>query len=132
MRPGYIECKTCGKDVIRVVAKKRKGRCYDCWGEYWQGRIEKKYPYHPMRSEADLLKAAYASTPWVLRFLRISLPVFFVPRSLRDRYRHFLSQLDPEEVVWPFHFNEWSLAYRKGYLVVRNNQPVRVWVTELS
>jgi hypothetical protein len=100
--------------------------------QYQQTGIEQKYPYHPLRSEADLLEAAYASTPWVLRTLGVSLPALLVPRSLREQYRHFVAQLNPGELVWPFHFNECSLAYRKGYLVVRNGEPVRAWVIELS
>jgi hypothetical protein len=132
MRAVYTECNACGKEVIRAVAKKRKGRCHDCWMEYEQTRTEQKYPYHALRFEADLLEAAYASTPWVLRALGVSLPALLVPQSLRDQYRRFVGQLSPGELVWPFHFNEWSSAYRKGYLVVKNGLPIRAWVTELS
>ena len=132
MKPSYIDCEDCGKEAIRVVAKKRKGRCYDCWMNYQQERIEKKHPYFTLRSEVDLLSAAYQSVPWLYRTLGISLPSIFVRRELRNAFRDFKNKLKPRERVWPFHFNQCSLAMRKGFLVVKNGKPIRAWVTELS
>ena len=115
-----------------MVAKNRKGLCYDCWSEHQRERIGKKHPYYTLRNEEDLLNAAYESAPWVFRFLRISLPAFLVRKDLRDEYKDFTSRLQPKERVWPFHFNQWSLAMRKGFLVVKDGKPDRVWITELS
>jgi len=132
MKRGDTACKTCGKQVPCVVSKKRKGFCHDCWMKWQRQQNENRYPYHEIRSEADLLAAAYVTAPWIYRVLPISLPAVFVEKRLRDQYKDFKSKLGPRERVWPFHFNQWSLAMRKGFLVVKEGKPERAWVTELS
>ena len=91
-----------------------------------------KGPYISVSCEDDLLRAAYASSPWILRLLQISLPRFLVPRELRQQYRDFVARLTPGELVLPFQFNQMSLAMRKGFVVVKDRRPLRVWITELS
>lgn len=129
---GYSTCKVCGKEVIHVVAKNRKGHCYTCWTRRQHERTAKKYPYHVLRNEEDLLRAAYESAPWILKVLRVSLPSWLVHRDLRNSYRQFLKELQPGDYVCPFHFNRYSLAMRQGFLIIRSGQPLRVWITALS
>jgi hypothetical protein len=95
-------------------------------------RIDGKHRTYTLKTEADLLKAAYESTPWILRALRISLPAFLVRQDLREQYQDFKSKLERRARIWPFHFNQGTLAMRKGFLVVTDGQPDRVWITEMS
>jgi hypothetical protein len=95
-------------------------------------RIYEKHRIYTLKTEADLLEGAYESTPWILRALGISLPAFLVHHDLREQYKDFISKLERRERVWPFHLNRESLAMRKGFLVVEDGRPVRVWITEMS
>lgn len=90
------------------------------------------HPYYTVETDEDLLGAAYDSAPWIFKALRISLPAFLVRRELRKYYQDYKAKLDPEERIWPFHFNQMSLAMRRGFVVVRDGKPDRVWVTEMS
>lgn len=127
-----MTCKGCGSEVIRVVAKKRRGLCHECWKSSQQERVRRHNPRFKLESEEDLLNAAFASAPKMLRWLRISLPSFLVRRKLEQDYHKFAQRLEPGDRVLPFHFNKWTLAMRKGFLIVRDGKPHDVWITEMS
>jgi hypothetical protein len=38
------------------------------------------------------------------------------------------SILEPGDLIWPFEFNRMTMAYRKGYVVIRNQKPIDVIV----
>ncbi len=142
MARGYTNCTSCGKEVPLVTAKTRKGRCHQCERERRSEGFRKsnpnfplsrgKKPYFHLRTQEDLLAAAYRSAPLMLRLFRISLPAFLVRKEHREPYRDFKSKLGPGEIAWPFCFNQNSLAMRRGFLVVKCGKPDRVWVTTMS
>jgi len=83
-------------------------------------------PYIVIKSEAEFWLRAAENAPWTYRWFGRTLE------------RSMLAELDasievrPSDLIWPFEFNHNTLAYRKGYVVVRNGVGVNGVITELS
>jgi hypothetical protein len=90
--------------------------------------------FYSVKNRQDLLEAAIASTPFLYRWLGISVPLSRLDRELgasRD-WKNLRDSLRPTDKIWPFHFNKNTLAMRKGFLIVRDRKPFEAIVTELS
>jgi hypothetical protein len=81
-----------------------------------------------------LLAAAYASAPRFFRWFGLSLPRarFRISVPTTDEAQRINEALDRGAKVWPFSFNECSLAMRQGYVLVSAGQPQEVILTCVS
>ena len=87
-----------------------------------------------IETRADLLAAAYASAPFFFRWFGLSLAraQFRIDSPTTDEAHRLNKELNLGAKVWPFSFNECSLAMRQGYLLVRDGQPQEVIITCVS
>lgn len=49
-----------------------------------------------------------------------------------DEWQMAAKQWQPGDRIWPFKFNEFTMAFRAGYVIVRNGEPVTGVVVLLS
>jgi hypothetical protein len=98
----------------------------------WKGR---RAPYFVVRTEQDLLCAAFRSAPWYFRWFRLSRSretIRLILENPRLSDELALSELKRGAKVWPFVFNEYTLAMRRGYVLVRDGKARAAILTEVS
>lgn len=95
----------------------------------------RRAPYYRVTSEPELLAAAYRAAPRAFRWLGLSLRRARF-QALAGRSRGIIGrtceELERGAKVWPFVFNENSLALRKGYVLVRAGAARAAILTEVS
>lgn len=91
-------------------------------------------PDRPIRSEAELLQAAYETSPRLPRWLGLGVPFALLDRRLdgHPEWEAWKADRRAGDKVWPFRFNAMTLAYREGYVLVRNGRPCKVLLTAVS
>jgi hypothetical protein len=86
--------------------------------------------YVSWSNEEEFLRAAARNAPWRYRLFRWSIPIEQLDARHPgfDQWLAVKSILEPGDLIWPFEFNRMTMAYRKGYVVIRNQKPIDVIV----
>jgi hypothetical protein len=85
-------------------------------------------------SEAMLWSQAARHAPLLYRLFRRSVAVADLDARLNDfrEWQQLKTQLLPDDLIWPFTFNQGTLAMRQGFVVIRSGKPVAGLVTIVS
>ena len=81
-------------------------------------------------SEAMLWSQAARHAPLLYRLFRRSIAVAELDSRLADipDWHELKPQLMPDDLIWPFEFNQGTLAMRQGFVVIRSGKPVAGFV----
>ena len=82
-------------------------------------------------TEAMFWLQAARHAPLLYRLFRRTVPVAQLDSQFDDfaAWLEVKRQLAPDDLIWPFVFNQDTLAMRQGYVVVRSGKPITGFVT---
>ncbi len=85
-------------------------------------------------SEAELWREAMRHVPLSCRWFGRSVAVSELDAQFGDwlEWRSARKLVREGDRIWPFLINPWTMAMRKGYVIVRDGKPIGGVLTELS
>lgn len=86
------------------------------------------------KTDEEFWRAAARSAGVRYRFFKWSLTIEQIDAeiALNPDWMELKKTLKPGDLIWPFEFNQNTLAYRKGFVVIRNRTPIGGIVTLVS
>lgn len=90
--------------------------------------------YITWTNEEEFWRGAARSSAWRYRFLKWSQAMEQVDLEIGHMpdWIELKKVLQPGDLIWPFEFNQRTLAYRKGFVAIRKGKPFGGVVTILS
>jgi hypothetical protein len=85
-------------------------------------------------TEAMLSREAIRHAPMSYRWFGRSLTVAQIDSAYQERseWRSIKLKIKPNDRIWPFVINPWTMAMRAGYVIVRDGKAVAVLGTTSS